>query len=45
MDDPLALVDLEPSAISAAIESKSKSKLKGPSELEIKKEERLNMKG
>ena len=44
MDDPLALIDLEPSAISAAIESKSKSKLKGPSELEVKKEERLNMK-
>ena len=41
-DDPLCLAGLEPSAISAEILSKSKSKLKAPSELEIKKEERLN---
>lgn len=42
--DPLAMGDLEPAAISAAIESKSKGKIKPPSELDLKKEERLSQK-
>ena len=43
-DDPLALAGLEPSAIAASVEAKSKGKLKAPSELEIQKEERLKLK-
>tara|TARA_R100000951_G_scaffold107998_1_gene103875 strand:- start:892 stop:1572 length:681 start_codon:yes stop_codon:yes gene_type:complete len=42
--DPLALGDLEPSAIASAVESKSKGKVKPPSELDLKKEERLAQK-
>lgn len=41
MPDPLSLVELEPSNISAAVEAKSKGKVKPPSELDLKKEERL----
>lgn len=42
--DPLAMGDLEPSAIASAVESKSKAKVKPPSELDMKKEERLAQK-
>ena len=40
--DPLSLGDLEPVAISAAVEQRSKIKVKPPSELDLKKEERLS---
>lgn len=42
--DPLAMGDLDPGAIAAAVEGKSKAKLKPPSELDMKKEERLAQK-
>jgi hypothetical protein len=42
--DPLALGDLEPSSIASAVEAKSKAKVKPPSELDLKKEERLAQK-
>ena len=39
--DPLSLGGLEPTAISSAIEAKSKTKVRPPNELDLKKEERL----
>jgi hypothetical protein len=42
--DPLAMGDLDPGAINAAVEAKSKGKVKPPSELDLKKEERLAVK-
>jgi hypothetical protein len=42
--DPLALGELEPSALASAVEAKSKGKVKPPSELDLKKEERLAQK-
>ena len=42
--DPLAMGDLEPGSIAAAVEAKSKAKVKPPSELDLKKEERLSQK-
>lgn len=42
--DPLSMAGLEPSAISSAIEAKSKGKVRPPSELDLKKEERLAQK-
>jgi len=40
--DPLSLGDLEPSAINAMVSERSKGKVKPPSELDMKKEERLS---
>ena len=40
--DPLSLGELEPVAISTAVEQRSKGKVKPPSELDLKKEERLS---
>lgn len=42
--DPLAMGDLEPGSIAAAVEAKSKAKVKPPNELDLKKEERLAQK-
>jgi hypothetical protein len=42
--DPGMMSDLDPTAIASAIEAKSKAKIKPPSELDLKKEERLAQK-
>lgn len=43
-DDPLCMRDLNPSLLNAQIESKSKDKLRAPSEFQIAKEQRLQQK-
>lgn len=40
-NDPLVMGDLEPASIAAQVETKSRSKIKPPSELDLAKEERL----
>ena len=42
--DPMDMAGLEPASISKAIEEKSKAKIRPPSELDLKKEERLSKK-
>jgi hypothetical protein len=42
--DPLSLGELEPVALSAAVDQRAKGKVKPPSELDLKKEERLSKK-
>lgn len=43
-DDPLMMAELDPGVIRENIEAKSKAKVKPPSELDMKKEERLSKK-